>query len=406
MNSKKQTLEYIKTYKDLTTQHAINPWNPRDLAQQKIELVRNENGFEFALSREVVCKPDHREKFNELIGSLVTVKTETLQTVEGEKVSHKANFKVLNPARVTPKDNGTANSGVHIFLTANTRYHILCQIIEILGEENVDFSFPYFVDNSYDKDNAVVELLTAGYIDNTGITVSRDAGSQFQILDKAFDAQPEMQFEDFIQWVKNNLVYDQTSERVGSKQVHKSTLSRWVVIKSNPTVISAIEPYITLRYQSSFISNIFKKYVDRFETEAEFLTVLVELLKEFILNECKKDAKINTQQLFDKFSLKVDEYFAPVVTTTEGSVNDEIDPLVSVDIEQVDESIETLINKVQETSFVVLSFNFELLGENEQNKAKTLLARIQKQLEQLNKLTLPKDTQQEENTESLEVMAS
>lgn len=394
MATKAPQIKYIKNVSDLKEKCLFNPYNQRDLSKQVIELVTDETGESyFRLKPAVSVTPEYRESFNALLDSLISVETEVLNTVEGEKTNYKVSFVVNNPARVTPYDNGMATKG-HIFLAANTRYNILLQIIDIVGESNVDFTFPYFIDPNFDPQNALAQLLTAGLVDNTGLPLKGDAKTNAETLERAYNSLDMESDDEKFEWMRENLIYRSNGVKKAPRLIPASFMTKWSTVKKYPKVADAIENYISFEHQANFINQIFLKYLPLTSGEDECLTILIQLLQDFVTNVLTKAAKVSTFNNYDAFKKYVDNYFNPPPLTAVGEVEEtdesEDTEAVSDDEPKTGQDLLSYVSSVNESYYVVTEYDFNLLPEGDQEKVYKIMSTINRQLKKLMALTSPK----------------
>lgn len=400
-----QTVKKIKNVSQLDSFY-LNPFNPRNLEDQQIDLVETDEGFKFVLSDKVSVSTEYRTQFQNLLDSLITVDSE-VQEVEIEGKTHKvynhfAHINVKQPGIVTPVKNGTAQEG-HIWLSGNSRFNIIRQVVEKLGKDNVVINFPYIIAEDYDPNNYLQTLLTVALVDNSGVTILNDSESMKKMLDRAYNSL-EFEHNERLTWISDNLIYSRPKYKTGSKIVPASFLTKWKGTKENPDIVSAIESYVGFQ----FIYRVVKVFIENlhhYESREMGIQALTQLLIDFVVDN--KVSGINTEKYYTAFVNFISDYFKPTpeLPTENGeAVESDDSTLTEIDSNSVliGEKLTEKIKSVQDLSYVVLEYDFQLLDQKEQEKASLLIQRVEKILNQLNKLTMPTSSDKEEKTDDVE----
>lgn len=224
-----------------------NPFNTvRDLEKQIIEL--NDDDVP-QLKSELEVKPEYREKFNELLDSLIDIEID----VDGNKHYY---FKALQPFVVSPKNNKSYPNN-WVIIDGNSRYYILTQLINLVGEDNVDFTISYKIYKDWQETATLLSAPGMGY--NSNIPVLKQSAET--TLNTSYDfilSHPEMLDENqtCMDWIKQNIVASAKKDGV-----NKNIFGWWKVVQDNPHwhVISHLMnsevAYLLIKYEAELASN-------------------------------------------------------------------------------------------------------------------------------------------------------
>lgn len=398
-----------------------NPYNNiRDYDLQQIEL--SDEGVQ--LKSELTVKPDYRSKVNELLDKLISFDTD----VDGNKTYY---FEATVPFIVSPKNN-KLYPGKAIIIDGNSRFNFLNQLIDLAGQDNVNFKFTYKVFKEWDEINTLISAPDMGF--NSNIPVLK--ASAESVLDTAYEfilKNPTMLEEDQtpIEWVSNVVAFKK-DRKEGKKGVNEAIYYQWSKVQKTPEW-EPLKGLMNLEGSATLIN--FWNELSKNPQFLEFYKLTEETAPqkalEVIENEIKgylegvnKD-RLTTKKNFQDVKSSIMSLFSDDDDIFESASNDvqlegqptdslntgvniEVNSQPKINLEALAESsgkseiqvIEDLFSETLDKFVTVKSVNWEAYDELEQSNIYAELLTIHKRLQKLEKLIAPNKPKTETEAET------